>query len=991
MIARLQLNRRFTLGLMLLTIAGVLLWVAGCAGNPSAGNRNAVQTARVQAVDLNNLVSPQITPNPVSLSAAKNEWASFQVQVSGLPIPSEKVAFTLRLAPLNLRSANRSIAVQNFSIYQILSMPVDVNRAGYVRHTGLTAATHSLPRALLPLPSNDGKLNLATARDPSKPTDPQSRAGASPVMLWVDLHIPPEAPAGSYSGTCDILQTGVDQPIASLPVNLNVYDFVLPAERHLTLAGQIDWESFTRLYPNRFEAVTPRLIHRGDPKYDAAVKTFDQLVTMAQAHRVEITIPRLQPTVKWPGGRPPLVTWDDFDSVVAPWLRGDVFPDKVGLDYWPLPECEGYSTLDPGSQVQYVRDAATHFDQNDWLTRAPVFIDKQTPGRATSIEAVRLSSEAAAVLSAHPRVRVQVPLEDDQVQFGDSSQPNLIRTDDSTRLITSNPGIVFSTPIRAWPSGIERPPRWLRTDLTGLVPYFGAGGDERDVRLWAWLSFLPLPPPPPNQLGVQYGPVQTIRWAGVLPRGNSPTEPADPNELVWFYPGEWFGVDQPVPTIQLKWLRRAQQDFEYLYLARQRGDTINALWIARLMTKPVELAANQEADQTYGLLSGTADPKAWDQALDLLSKRILLREPGQPVDPDKDVLLNREMLAWSETLERPMIMGHSTYWAWDSSQNNGNWIDLRLGIDIYNASDNRPDQNLLSWSFMPPQTGWQYRPQPVQIPALATYHVGRYSVGAELDPTKLRRVEHRPVQVTFTNGYNNKQTPLTLVLPVGNTDRREAGLQIDGSLNDWSADDAIQDGPMVKMFNRPALQAGELQSATNPAQVFTTWSEDNFYVAFKLAGISQSAAKTVHNDVIFPFRRAWGEDLCQILVQAVYADNTRGPVLHVICKPSGATWVERKTDSRTSTDPWEPYVGDVVRYWATINPPDWRGEVAIPWKALNSPDKRLPVMLRFNFVQHVQETGESSSWAGPVDFGRDDAFTGVLVLREPQTPGMRQP
>ena len=62
-----------------------------------------------------------------------------------------------------------------------------------------------------------------------------------------------------------------------------------------------------------------------------------------------------------------------------------------------------------------------------------------------------------------------------------------------------------------------------------------------------------------------------ISFADALPSLSDPTAPADPNELIWFYPGEWFGLDQPVPTIQLKWLRRAQQDYEYLYLARQRG------------------------------------------------------------------------------------------------------------------------------------------------------------------------------------------------------------------------------------------------------------------------------------------------------------------------------------------------------------------------------------------------------------------------------------
>ena len=34
--------------------------------------------------------------------------------------------------------------------------------------------------------------------------------------------------------------------------------------------------------------------------------------------------------------------------------------------------------------------------------------------------------------------------------------------------------------------------------------------------------------------------------------------------------------------------------------------------------------------------------------------------------------------------------------------------------------------------------------------------------------------------------------------------------------------------------------------------------------------------------------------------------------------------------------------------------------------------RQRPVMLRLNFSQHRATTGESASWAGPVDFGRDD-------------------
>src|SRR5262249_42133052 len=148
--------------------------------------------------------------------------------------------------------------------------------------------------------------------------------------------------------------------------------------------------------------------------------------------------------------------------------------------------------------------------------------------------------------SAHSRIRVSVPLEDDQLQFAGGNNPNLILPDDAARIVTAAPGIVFTPPSQAWPSCGPRPDRWMRTDLPRSIPYVGARGDVRDLRLWAWLSFLPLPP---QQLGLQYGPVKFIQWAGALPHRNGPAEPADPNELIWFYPGSWFGLDQPVETI----------------------------------------------------------------------------------------------------------------------------------------------------------------------------------------------------------------------------------------------------------------------------------------------------------------------------------------------------------------------------------------------------------------------------------------------------------
>jgi hypothetical protein len=303
----------------------------------------------------------------------------------------------------------------------------------------------------------------------------------------------------------------------------------------------------------------------------------------------------------------------------------------------------------------------------------------------------------------------------------------------------------------------------------------------------------------------------------------------------------------------------------------------------------------------------------------------------------------------------------------------------------------QPDQNLLQWTAVPVPSVWQVSPKPVEIPALPTYRVQRFHVDARYNLGQIDSPERGPAEVTFTDGFRKRQTKLGLVLPVAASDRRRPGLSIDGKLDDWTGADALHDGrPFVRMLNRPALQAKELPFASTDSSVYSGWSDEHFYVAFDLDGVSSTNITSTRNFVEYQLRRAWGEDLAQVLVQPVYADNTLGPVLHVVCKPTGH-WIERKGDAKLSVDPWQPFEGAGVRYMATMDGTaggGWRGEVRIPWQAIGDPSKGRPRFLRFNFTQHSHSTGESASWAGPIDFGRDDAFTGLLYVRELDEPGL---
>lgn len=930
-------------------------------------------------------------PGAIELTSARNEWVSCLLQINPPKLPA-----VLRLPALG----EDAIASAKSKAYQVLPVPVDVNRAGFVRHTGLDAAVEALPRALVPIEIKDGAIDLAQLRDPRTPADAKKSGVASgqPLLVWIDLHVPTLAKAGEYASQFALVDptpppappagqpAPVVAPLATVPLKLRISDFVLADDRHLTMVGQVPWDSLVQHWPERFEVIRPRLLSRTDANHKDAVRTIDELMSLSQSHRLQIAIDRLQPTVKWPSGQPPRIDWSDYDALIGPWMSGQAFEDQVPLGFLPLPKIDFLDQYLPEPRLEYYTAAASHFDQNDWLRRAPAILDKPTPGRAALAERVTLSAEAQRMVAAHPRLRVMLPLELDELQLADPRNPTLIEPRFTSRLQCVAAGLISSSPLRKWPADMDRPGAWLRTDARGLIPYVGAGGEEADVRVWAWVAFLRN--------------ATLIQWDNCLPTTSTLAQSADPNELVWFYPGEWFGTDQIVPTVQLKWLRRAQQDYEYLYLARERGSVLNVLPMARVLAKPVEIQPNQAPDPVYSLLIGTADADAWRRAQALLGRIVMIQGPGAPLDENALAELNLDTLNWIEPLEKPMILPRSTFWSVGipTPGEVGPWVNLRLGLDLYNASDTTPDRNELNWEA--PTRGWLVDPPGKAIPKLSMYQVQAQTMIARIDPNKVSPAKHKPVQVKYRSGFTGRDTPVDFVAPVTRSVRRTAPLHINGSLEDWrDGADEIQDGPLVKMMARPAIQQHQIERSSTPTKIYSGWSENDFYLAFRVEGLTHRAgAIAARNFVDYQLGRAWGEDVCQVVMQAVYEDGGIGPLLHVALKPGGNIWIERKLDPRFNVNPWQNFVagGRTPRYTATIDADGsvWRGELAIPWSNIIATDKdedfarqkkpNLPVMLKFNFIQHKRGTGESASWAGPIDIGRDDAFTGVIVLKEPE-------
>ena len=246
------------------------------------------------------------------------------------------------------------------------------------------------------------------------------------------------------------------------------------------------------------------------------------------------------------------------------------------------------------------------------------------------------------------------------------------------------------------------------------------------------------------------------------------------------------------------------------------------------------------------------DQSTWDNALSLLARTILLRAPGaDPTSPEnraKLVALNLDTIRWQEPKERPYILPRVAQWLWEMPPDpQGNQkVFVRLGVDIYNAGDNRPTDNLLQWDSA--SAGWEFQPQPFVIGPLQTYWVQRFSLEARVDLQNVSAESRRPLEISFIDGYTHDEYRAQAMLPIAVSDRREGRLSIDGNLDDWDQSYEIHTGRLTKMLDRPTVQHWRIQPAETSSTLFSGWGEDNFYFAFHVRGTG--AGQPLHRNFI---------------------------------------------------------------------------------------------------------------------------------------------
>lgn len=433
----------------------------------------------------------------------------------------------------------------------------------------------------------------------------------------------------------------------------------------------------------------------------------------------------------------------------------------------------------------------------------------------------------------------------------------------------------------------------------------------------------------------------------------------------WFYPGEWFGhageVPGVVPGVALKWARRAQQDYELLDLARRRGAKALSVGIAGQITR----VGQKRGEPGEDLLTPAVEPASWEEALRLAREAALARVPGasEPTEEERARLAELEdtaLLRWSVILQRPIALPVGvTYAAADEAGRLPFTVELALpeaGSEV--GVENVPK----AWEG----TGVALRE-------------GGATLRGTIELEKLFPPYRDRLVAEVTSGPERLRSKREMVVPAVHVLPAAKAPVLDGQLGDWGEDELIltkaegelaEQSGLVRMLNRRSVQMSTLTRSPKPAKAYARWEAGALWVAIRFDGVSaENLAAT--NFTREEQGRACGEDLCRMVLKRVGAG--RDQEVRLLVKPSGVT-VEKGE-----------LPGERVLYASGVKDGVWRAEMRIPAALLGS-ELKDGTQLEFQLVRHDGETGESASWAGPVD--RDyEGLRGLLLIVERMPKG----
>jgi hypothetical protein len=500
----------------------------------------------------------------VTLGSARNEYVAFQIAIRG----AQEGGADITVVADDLKGAGSAV---------IPRANVDL----FVEHY-LTVKTTSRsdPKNIFP--------GMTAGEHPTQMVPFQAKKYGAPFTLgagrnqpvWVDIYVPEEAAPGDYKGTFKVLAG--KKVVSEITVALTVWSFTLPHETH--------FRSFLYTGPENL-----RWGHHLTSGWDepSMAPLFDAYFQMAHQHRLNF-----HPTAG-SGLEEVLVKFHQY-------YDGSAFKDRVGKGVGQNLAC----ITPEGSTEQefkaYARKIVEEAEAKKLNTTMVSYIWDEPHSEADFAESRKRCQWVRAAVGKKLLTFIATP----QWQKYDAGEVN----------------IFSETSVEDIPKVVARGDAvWAVNGGYGAGPYVDAPGfGGRSIVLMNWKMKLGgwqfwdccywVDKQALRKKGFTYAKAHAHPDQWLTDLWNDPMtfdetrKPGYPERYalringdgVLFYPGYEVGINGPIAGYQMKSLRRGAQDYEYLWLLRNKGQ---------------EKEANAILD-TVCLAPGrwNPDPESWDKA-----------------------------------------------------------------------------------------------------------------------------------------------------------------------------------------------------------------------------------------------------------------------------------------------------------------------------------------------------------------------------------------
>jgi len=386
-------------------------------------------------------------------------------------------------------------------------------------------------------------------------------------MLWVlfELHVPRGTVPGKYDANIQVRYRGGAPPL--IPFEVTVWPFELPTVESPRILTNLNLRSLISAHIHDGEQpYQPTSLVRAftDPQWsERLTRLLGDTVQLLQDHGVTpVFSSELQPASKLDRNRRWHIDWTDFDQVVNRYLTSSPIAGGVSPCCFEMPlDLHGDGLLQKStierteaehSAFRFLSQWSDHFFQRGWLDAIHVICPMTSPTNPQYLE--DLQRVADVVSRVRPHLTSVLALTN-----GDSRHRLL----DVGKTADLPAGLDIQQSLARFCTAEKIGKRtWMRVDCPpygGTLSVHGLPADARVIPWQAWRY---------RMEAVRVS--AATRWPGATD-DETPTECLAFDDSVLLFPGGTFGLDHPVASMRLKYLRRGMTDLAYFKLLKSRG------------------------------------------------------------------------------------------------------------------------------------------------------------------------------------------------------------------------------------------------------------------------------------------------------------------------------------------------------------------------------------------------------------------------------------